>query len=136
MRLAEPVVGLGQPVVLHLADPDPVHRHQDRAAERERQDRRHRVDADLVERAAEQVLGQDVGAAARGEERLARDEARLDGDVHRAVADPDDEHVLVAEVGVVDVVVRVHLHAVERAGERGSGQRGSQWWPLATSSAS
>ena len=36
------------------------------------------------------------------------------------------------------VVVRVHLHALERVapGKAGSGQRASQWWPLATSSAS
>ena len=37
---------------------------------------------------------------------------------------------------VVDVVVGVHLLAVELPGYAGSGQRGSQWWPLATSSAS
>ncbi len=39
---------------------------------------------------------------------------------------------------VAEVVVRVHLHARERSapGNAGSGQRASQWWPLATISTS
>jgi hypothetical protein len=51
---------------------------------------------------------------------------------------PEDDHVLVGEDVVVDVGMGVHLLAAEASwpGNIGSGQRGSQWWPLATSSAS
>ena len=121
VRLADLVVGLGQAVVLHGPDRDLVHRLEQQPAEREGQERGELVDADLVERAAEQVLGQDVGPAARGQEGPPGVERRLGGDVHRAVAHAEDEHALVLERLVVDVVVRVHLDAVEGAGEGGLG---------------
>jgi hypothetical protein len=74
-----------------------------------------------VERLAEEVLGDDPRAAAGGEVRVARDLAGLDRDVHRAVAHAEHDDVLVLQEVVVDVVVRVHLHALELvgAGERG-----------------
>ena len=122
VRVAEAVVGLGQPVALHVAQGDLEHPLEELAADLERDPRRA---AELVRRLAEQVLGEDVGAAAGGEVGVLGDEARLDRDVHRRVAHPEHHDGLVAEeVRVVAlVVVRVHLHALEGlgAGEGGLG---------------
>ena len=120
--VAEAVVGLRQPVALHVAEGDLEHPLEDPAPHRERDLRRA---ADLVDRLAEQVLRDHVRAAAGGEVGLARDEARLDRDVHRRVAHPEHDDGLVAEeVRIVAlVVVRVDLHALEvvGAGERRLG---------------
>ena len=123
MRVAEVVVRSRQAVVLHLADADAVEAREDRLAEGPRQRAGELVDADLVERAAEQVLGDDVRAAARGQPRRVRDEARLDGDVHRAVAHPHDDDASALERLVVDVVVRVRLR--RRRSCRGTAARAS-----------
>ena len=122
MGVAEAVVGLRQPVALHVAERELEHPLEDPAPDPERDLRRA---ADLVDRLAEQVLRDHVRAAAGGEVGLARDEARLDRDVHRRVAHPEHDDGLVAEeVRVVAlVVVRVDLHALEvvGAGERRLG---------------
>ncbi len=68
---------------------------------------------DLVQRLAEDVLGDDVRPAAGGEIGALGDEARLHGDVHRAVPHAQHDDLLVDERGVVDVGVGVHLDAVE-----------------------
>ena len=52
-------------------------------------------------------------AAPAADELAPGDKARLDRDVHRAVAHADHQHVLIAEVARVDEPVRVHLEAVE-----------------------
>ena len=66
-----------------------------------------------------------------GHERAAAHEARLDRDVHRAVAHPHDQHRLVAPVVGVDEVVRVHLHPVERPrstpARATAGPSGGRW---------
>ena len=51
---------------------------------------------------------------------------------------PSTTTCLPAKIELSTVGVRVQLHARERVapGNAGSGQRGSQWWPLATISAS
>ena len=71
----------------------------------------------LVERLALDVLGDDPGAASGGEVGLRGRVGRVDGQVHRAVAHPQDDHALVAELLRVLVVVRVHLAPRELAGE-------------------
>ncbi len=121
MGLADAVVGRGQAVVLDLADADPVERAEDPLAHAPRHGAGPSVDADLVERPAEDVLRQHVGAATGRQEGALGDVARLDRDVHRAVADPDDEHPSALERSVVDVAVRVRLRAVEAAGVAGLG---------------
>ena len=85
----------------------------------------------LVGGLAEQVERHDVGAAAGRDVDLVGEAAlaEVGADVDAAVADADDDHLLAAHVhGIegIDVVVRVHLDAVELPGKRGSGQRGSQ----------
>ena len=84
------------------------------------------------------VLRHDVGAAPGGEVGRLRVVGGVDGDVHRRVAHAEHDDVLADELRLVLVVVRVDLLARERvrAGERRLGQRGSQWWPLATITAS
>jgi hypothetical protein len=58
-----------------------------------------------------------VRSAARGEEDLLGNVARLDGDVHGAVAHPDHDDPLPLEVVGVTVEVRVHLDAAQGAGK-------------------
>jgi hypothetical protein len=80
-----------------------------------------RARGERVERLAEQVLRHDPRAAPGGEEGVRRDLARLDGDVHRRVAHAEDDDVLALQRLVVDVLVRVHLHALELVGARERG---------------
>jgi hypothetical protein len=115
VRLADAVVGRGQPIVLDAADAEAIHGLEHGPAGGERQRAREAVDADLVQRLAEEVLGQDVGAAARGEHDLVGDVGGLGGDVHGRVADADDQDLLAPPVVGVDEVVGVHLLAVEAA---------------------
>src|SRR3712207_6349558 len=80
----------------------------------------------LVHRLAEEVLGDDVRAAPRAEGRGLRDVRGVDGDVHRAVAHAQDDHLLAGQLLGARVVVRVQLLALEgvRARERRLGHAG------------
>ena len=113
MGLAEAVVGLGQPVALHVPDHQLEHRLAARAGG-PRTGRAPRA-CSVVERAAEEVLRDHPGAAPGGEEDVGRDERCLDGDVHGGVAHAEHDDRLVAEeAGVLaGVVVRVDLRAGE-----------------------
>ena len=120
VRSAEPVVGPRQAVALGPAGVQADHRLRDARAEPVRHVRDR---ADLVARLSEEVLRHDPGAATRGEVRRGGDVARLDGDVHRAVAHPQHDDVLARQERVVAVVVGVDLDALEGvgAGERRLG---------------
>ncbi len=111
--------GLGKAVALHVP-----HRGLDEAggggpADGERDARV--VAAELVSGAAEEVLGDDVGAAAGGEGRRLRCVRRVDGDVHRRVAHAEHDHVAVPQLLRVRVLVRVHLLTGEAVGAREGG---------------
>ena len=114
------MVGLGQAVALERARVEAQHELEELGRHRHRHPVARR---ELVDGPPEEVLRDDPRAAARGEVRRARDVARLDGDVHRAVAHPEHDDVLAFEDAVVAVVVGVQLRALEvlAAGERRLG---------------
>ena len=135
MGLAELVVWLGQAVALGRAG-----ERLDRLVDHPLADReRHaRVVGELVDRLAEHVLGDDPSAFARRQIGVGGHIGGLDGDVHRRVAHAEHDDVLAREDRIVHVGVGVQLvpSKVSAPGNAGSGQRASQWWPLATISAS
>ena len=122
MGFEEAVVGGRQPEVLHPSRHDPRQQPGEPVLEAERQPR-HRLD-DLIDRAAERVLGNHPGTAAgRDEDSLGDPLSRkLRHDVDAAVADPDHDHALTPQVerlGRIDVVMRVQGRPVEVTGELG-----------------
>jgi hypothetical protein len=120
MRLAEAMVGLGETVALGRAGVGPDERVSQAPADL---DRDARVVVQLVERAAEQVLGHDPCPAASGQVGVGGGVGRLDGDVHGGVAEVEHDDVLAGEDRAVAVEVRVQLLARERvrAGKRRFG---------------
>ena len=122
VRLERAVVGLGQAVALHRPDRGAQRRLHEALADRERHPRRGH---ELVQRAPEDVLGHDPGAAPRRQEHAVGRLRGLVRDVHRRVAHPEHDDALAGEQrGIVaEIVVRVHLDALEDvvALERGLG---------------
>jgi hypothetical protein len=116
VRAADGVVGLGEPEARHRPVAEAQEPGQDGAPDRERDPRVVRV---LVQRDAEQELRQDVVPAAGRQRRRASDLGRLRGDVHRAVAEPEHDHVAVAQLLAGGVVVGVDDLAVELARQLG-----------------
>ena len=126
MGLAELVVGLGQAVALGVAGVALDHLVDHALADGEGDAR---VVGELVDGLAEDVLGDDPGAAAGGQVGVGGDVGGLDGDVHGAVAHAEDDDVLAGEERVVDVGVGVHLLAGERVGA-GEGRFGPARVPV------
>ena len=111
MGLPEAVVRLGQPVVLHRAHLL-LHRLLEQlAAHGEGNARVGQAGAEppllprLVDGLAGDVLGDDVRAAAGGEVDGVGYVGGVDGDVHRAVAHPEDDDALGAQLLGIGVVV-------------------------------
>ena len=135
VRLERAVVGLGQAVALHRPDRGAQRRLHEALADRERHPR---LGHELVERAAEDVLRDDPGAAPGGQEDALGGLRRLDRDVHRRVAHARARRRACRR----RTPGRRRDSGASAAGRprrrpclRRSGSCGSQWWPLATSSA-
>ena len=77
-----------------------------------------RVVADLIDRFAEHVLGDDPHALTGGEISPLGDIGGLDRYVHRRVAHAEDDDPLAGKHRVVEVGVGVQLNAGERVGAR------------------
>ena len=131
------MVGLGQAVALHRPDRGAQRRLHEALADRERHPR---LGHELVERAAEDVLGDDPGAAPGGQEDALGGLRGLDRDVHRRVAHAEHDDALAGEERrvVAEVVVRVHLDALEDVhaleGRPAAGPSGGRWRPAARGS--
>ena len=110
MGVGELVIRLRQAVVLHLAD---VHLQQQRHDREADPGRDPLGPAELVDRLAEEVLGDHIGPAAGGQIGVLRVVGGIDGDVHRRVAHAEDDDVLAGDLGLLLVVVGVHLLAGE-----------------------
>ena len=127
---AEAVVGLRQPVVLHVADGEPMHRLARSGGARSRAHAGRRA---LVERPAEHVLRDDVHPAARGEQhpRAPSSSPRPRCPSRCCPSRRRPRRLPVVAVGAVDVVVRVHLPpsnvAREGAARASAGPSGGRW---------
>lgn len=134
--LTELVVGLGQAEVGRVAVGGLDLAHEQRAQDRKGERPDHPVRRQLVAGGRAEVLGDDPRPAAHSDEGLLGNPRGLDGDVAGGVADAQHQHPLALIAGRGLVIVRVDRHPAELPREGGSGQRGSQWWPLATITAS
>ena len=110
MGLAEAVVGLGQAVALRRSGVAADQLLEDALADLEGNPQ---VVAQLIDRFAEHVLGDDPHTLARRQVRALGHVGGLHSDVHRRVAHTQHDDPLAGEDGVVDVGVGVQLRAGE-----------------------